>query len=142
MILDRRSPPQVAADPRSSMRSGPASARTWQLLGLLLPCHQVELVALRVREGGLADRRHARRKRRRRDVGHVERLGAQGGQPLGLLVVVVGDQDRMDAVFGRPGPGGLWRIIRGPLSGPVTSTAGSPATAPGLTGRPRAFPQK
>src|SRR6516164_4350898 len=41
-----------------------------------------------------------------------------------------------------PGPGGLWRIIRGPLSGPVASTAMSPATAPGLTGRPRAFPQK
>ena len=41
-----------------------------------------------------------------------------------------------------PGPGGLWRIIRGPLSGPVASTDVSPATAPGLTGRPRAFPQK
>src|SRR5215472_16088904 len=41
-----------------------------------------------------------------------------------------------------PGPGGLWRIIRGPASGPVASTAVSPATAPGLTGRPRAFPQK
>src|SRR5215469_7891808 len=41
-----------------------------------------------------------------------------------------------------PGPGGLWRIIRGPLSGPVTSTAVSPATAPGLTGRPSALPQK
>src|SRR5258708_8489021 len=40
------------------------------------------------------------------------------------------------------GSGGLWRIIRGPLSGPVASTAVSPATAPGLTGRPRAFPQK
>src|SRR5260221_4660005 len=40
------------------------------------------------------------------------------------------------------GWGGLWRIIRGPLSGPVASTAVSPATAPGLTGRPRAFPQK
>src|SRR6516225_2797231 len=41
-----------------------------------------------------------------------------------------------------PGPGGVWRIIRGPASGPVASTAVSPATAPGLTGRPRAFPQK
>src|SRR6516225_5308890 len=41
-----------------------------------------------------------------------------------------------------PGPGGLWRIIRGPPSGPVASTAVSPATAPGLTGRPRALPQK
>src|SRR6516165_8075369 len=41
-----------------------------------------------------------------------------------------------------PGSGGLWRIIRGPLSGPVASTAVSPATAPGLTGRPRALPQK
>src|SRR4029077_15481750 len=40
------------------------------------------------------------------------------------------------------GAGGLCRIIRGPLSGPVTSTAVSPVTAPGLTGRPRAFPQK
>jgi len=107
-----------------------------------LPCHQLELVALRVREGGLADRRHARRKRRRRDVDHVERLGAQGGQPLGLLVVVVGDQDRMDAVLGRPRLGGLWRISRGPPWEPVTSTAVSPATAPGLTGRPRVFPQK
>src|SRR5690242_11968138 len=41
-----------------------------------------------------------------------------------------------------PGSGGWWRIIRGPLSGPVASTAVSPATAPGLTGRPRALPQK
>src|ERR1700758_3127414 len=41
-----------------------------------------------------------------------------------------------------PGSGGVRRIIRGPLSGPVASTAVSPATAPGLTGRPRAFPQK
>src|SRR5262249_14270182 len=41
-----------------------------------------------------------------------------------------------------PGPGGWWRIIRGPASGPVVSTAVSPATAPGLTGRPRALPQK
>src|SRR6516225_9584660 len=41
-----------------------------------------------------------------------------------------------------PGVGGWWRIIRGPLSGPVASTAVSPATAPGLTGRPRALPQK
>src|SRR5215470_5784951 len=41
-----------------------------------------------------------------------------------------------------PGPGGWWRIIRGPASGPVASTAVSPATAPGLTGRPRALPQK
>src|SRR6516165_6940888 len=41
-----------------------------------------------------------------------------------------------------PGPGGVWRIIRGPASGPVASTAVSPATAPGLTGRPRALPQK
>src|SRR5215471_17659353 len=40
------------------------------------------------------------------------------------------------------GPGRWWRIIRGPLSGPVATTAVSPATAPGLTGRPRAFPQK
>src|SRR6516164_3947771 len=40
------------------------------------------------------------------------------------------------------GSGGRWRIIRGPFSGPVASTAVSPATAPGLTGRPRAFPQK
>src|SRR5215467_5654058 len=40
------------------------------------------------------------------------------------------------------GSGGWWRIIRGPLSGPVASTAVSPATAPGLTGRPRALPQK
>ena len=72
----------------------------------------------------------------------MERPGAQAGEPLGLLVVVVGDQDRMDAVFGRPGLGGWWRIIRGPLSGPVASTAVSPATAPGLTGRPRALPQK
>src|SRR6516225_2343553 len=41
-----------------------------------------------------------------------------------------------------PGPGGWWRIIRGPASGPAASTAVSPATAPGLTGRPRALPQK
>src|SRR6516162_3542705 len=40
------------------------------------------------------------------------------------------------------GSGGWWRIIRGPLSGLVASTAVSPATAPGLTGRPRALPQK
>ena len=36
----------------------------------------------------------------------------------------------------------MCRIIRGPLSGPAVPTAVSPATAPGLTGRPRAFPQK
>src|SRR5215831_4818445 len=41
-----------------------------------------------------------------------------------------------------PGSGGWWRIIRGPASGPVASIAVSPATAPGLTGRPRALPQK
>src|SRR5215472_19032758 len=41
-----------------------------------------------------------------------------------------------------PGQGGWWRIIRGPASGPVASTAVSPATTPGLTRRPRAFPQK
>src|SRR6516162_11693566 len=65
------------------------SARAWQLLGL--PGHQIELVALRVGERGLADRRYARWKRRRRDLDLVEWLGAQAGQPLGLLVVVVGD---------------------------------------------------
>ena len=78
------------------------SARTWQLLGL--PGHQVELVAFGVGERGLADRRHAGWQRRGRELDLVERPGAQGGQPLGLLVVVVGDQDRMDAVLGRPGP--------------------------------------
>src|ERR1700761_1408107 len=35
-----------------------------------------------------------------------------------------------------------WKIIRGPLAGSVTSSAMSPATAPGLTERPRTFPQK
>src|SRR5215469_3133596 len=103
MILDRGSPPQVAADPRSSTAS--VSARAWQLLGL--PGHQVELVALRVGERGLADRRRARWQRRRRELDLVERPGAQGGQPLHLLVVVVGGQDRMDAVLGRPGPWGI-----------------------------------
>src|SRR5215813_12907659 len=81
------------------------SARAWQLFGL--PGDQVELVALRVGERGLADRGHAGWQRRRRDLDLVEWLGAQAGQPRGLLVVVAGDQDRMDAVFGRPGPGGM-----------------------------------
>jgi hypothetical protein len=71
-----------------------AGACTWHLLGL--PCHQVELVALRVGERGLADRRHARWKRLRRELDLVERPGAQAGQTLDLLVVVVGDQDKMD----------------------------------------------
>src|SRR5215813_7599737 len=99
MILDRGPPPEAAAGPRSSMRAS-ASARAWQLLGL--PYHQVELVALGVGERGLADRRHARWQRRRRELDLVERPCAQAGQPLDLLVVVVGDQDRMDAVLGRP----------------------------------------
>src|SRR6516225_7445845 len=91
---------------RSKIINGASvSARAWQLLGL--PGDQVELVALRVGERGLADRRHARWKRRRRQLDLVERPGAQAGQPLGLLVVAVGDQDRMDAVFGRPGLGGV-----------------------------------
>src|SRR5215468_945010 len=81
------------------------NARTWQLLGL--PGDQVELVALRVGERGLADRRHTRWQRGGRELDLVERPGAQSGQPLGLLVVVVGDQDRVDAVFGRPGLGGM-----------------------------------
>src|SRR5215471_9943938 len=51
------------------------SARTWQLLGL--PGDQVELVALRVGERGLADRRYARWQRRRRERDLVERPGAQ-----------------------------------------------------------------
>src|SRR6266478_9478482 len=70
------------------------SARTWQLLGL--PYHQIELVALRVGERGPADLR---------ELVLVERPGAQAGQPLGLLVVVVGDQDKMDPVLGRLGLG-------------------------------------
>src|SRR6516165_12767584 len=91
---------------RSKIINGASvSARAWQLLGL--PGDQVELVALRVGEGGLADRRHARWKRRGRERDLVERPGAQAGQPLDLLVVVVGDQDGMDAVLGRPGPGGM-----------------------------------
>src|SRR6516162_9041536 len=67
------------------------SARAWHLLGL--PCHQLELVALRVGERGLADRRHARWQRLSRELDLVERPGAQIGEPLDLLVVVVGDQD-------------------------------------------------
>src|SRR5262245_54500273 len=112
----------------------------WQLLGL--PGDQIELVALRVGERGVADRRHARWQRRRRELDLVEWPGAQGGEPLGLVVVVVGDQDGMHAVFGGPGPGGMVPDHPGAAVGPVASTAVSPATAPGLTGRPRAFPQK
>src|ERR1700728_2616247 len=84
----------------TSRSNGPAralvSARTRYLLGLLLPYHQVELVALRVGERGLrhAERRAARADRR--DLDLVERLGAQAGQPLDLLVVVVGDQDKVE----------------------------------------------
>src|SRR5262249_19647329 len=101
----------AAGSRRSKIIDGASvSARPWQLFGL--PGDQVELVALRVGEGGLADRRHARWQRRRRELDLVQRPGAQAGEPLSLLVVVVGDQDRMDAVFGRPGPGGWWRIIR------------------------------
>src|SRR5215470_6214221 len=80
-------------------------ARAWQLPGL--PGDQIELVALGVGKGGLANRRHTRWQRRRRELDLVERPGAQAGQPLDLLVVLVGDQDRMDAVLGRPGPGGM-----------------------------------
>src|SRR5215469_8535937 len=98
----------AAGSRRSKIIDGPELVPgPWQLPGLLLPCHQVELVALRVSEGGLADRCHAGWQRRRRERDLVERPGAQGGQPLGLLVVVVGDQDGMDAVLGGPGPGGM-----------------------------------
>src|SRR5262249_12109860 len=41
-----------------------------------------------------------------------------------------------------PGSGGWWRIIRGPLSGPVASIAVSPATAPRPARPARGVPQK
>jgi hypothetical protein len=74
-----------------------ATARAWRLLGL--PYDQFELVALGVGERGLADRRDARRERLGRERDRVERPGAQGGQPLDLLVVVVGDQDGVNRPF-------------------------------------------
>src|ERR1700704_3290300 len=95
MISDRRPPPEAAAGPRSSLRAS-VSARTRQLLRLLLPYHQIELVALRVGERGLPDRVGDEPRADRRELDLVERPGAQAGQPLDLLVVVLGDQDKMD----------------------------------------------
>jgi hypothetical protein len=83
------------------------SARTRHLLGLLLPHHQLELVALRVGERGLRHTKRHTARADRRELDLVERPGAQAAQPLDLLVVVVGDQDKMDAVLGRPGLGGI-----------------------------------
>jgi hypothetical protein len=63
---------------RSKITDGVQAVRRPGLL-LGLPYHQIELVALRVGERGLADRRHARRKCLGRQLDLVERLGAQGG---------------------------------------------------------------
>src|SRR5580658_10627314 len=82
--------------PASSSSTQVWPLRTRQLLGLLLPYDQIELVALRVGERGLPDRVGDEPRADRREFGLVERPGAQAGQPLDLLVVVVGDQDQMD----------------------------------------------
>src|ERR1700692_3185493 len=66
-----------------------ASARTRHLLGLLLPYHQVELVALRVGERGLPDHIQVPAQADRRELDLIERPGAQAGQPPDLLVVAV-----------------------------------------------------
>src|SRR4029077_18250652 len=62
----------------------------------------------------------------RRELDLVERPGAQAGQPLDLLVVVVGDQDTMDAVLGRPGPGGMVEAHPGAAVGPGDVYRGVP----------------
>src|SRR5215831_5746129 len=71
MILDRGH--RRRWPPIQDHRWASVSARAWHLLGL--PCDQVELVALRVGERGLADRRHARWQRRGRECDLVERPG-------------------------------------------------------------------
>jgi hypothetical protein len=63
--------------------------------------HHRGWLPLGVGEGGLADGRHAGRKRFSRDADLAERLGAQGGQPQDFLLVVVGDQDGVDGVLRR-----------------------------------------
>src|SRR6516164_7211506 len=139
MLRDPGSPPQVAADPRSSMGPqsvpGPGNYSGCQVTrSNSLPSGSAN-VAWRtaatpggsaaggtlISWSGLAPRPVSR------SVSSSWWSVTRTGWTLFLAV---------------PGPGGLWRIIRGPLSGPVASTAVSPATAPGLTGRPRALPQK
>src|SRR5260370_10397683 len=75
------------------------SARTRHLLGLLLPHHQLELVALRVGERGLRHTKRHTARADRRELDLVERPRAQAGQPLHLLVLPLAHQHTMDAVL-------------------------------------------
>src|SRR5215468_8396916 len=139
MILDRGSPPHIAADPRSSM--GP---RLVPGPGRYSGCHVTRSNSLPSGSANVVWRTAA----------------TPGGSAAGgRLISVSGLAPRAVSrsvssswwsvtrtgwtlFLAVPGLGGLWRIILGPASGPVASTAVSPATAPGLTGRPRALPQK
>src|SRR5215470_13935288 len=139
MILDRRTPPKVAADPRSSM--GP------QLVpgpGNYSGCHVTRSNSLPSGSANVVWRTAA-----------TPGGSAAGGSVIwwsGLAPRPVSrsvssswwsvTRTGWTLFLAVPGSGGWWRIIRGPLSGPVASTAVSPATAPGLTGRPRVLPQK
>src|SRR5215470_12169774 len=139
MVLDRGSPPQAAADPRSSMGPRLATGR-----GSYSGCQVTRSNSL---PSGSAN--------------VVWRTAATpgGSAPGGSLISWSGLAPRLVSrsvssswwsvtrtgwtlFLAVPGSGGWWRIIRGPASGAVVSTAVSPATAPGLTGRPRALPQK
>src|SRR5262250_85894 len=139
MILDRGSPPKVAADPRSSM-----APRLLPGLGGYSGCHVTRSNSLPSGSANVVWRTAA-----------TPGGSAAGGTLISLSGLAPRPVSRAVSsswwsvtrtgwmlFLAVPGPGGWWRIIRGPLSGPVTSTAVSPATAPGLTGRPRALPQK
>src|SRR5215467_13932388 len=139
MVLDRGSPPQAAADPRSSMGPGLAPGR-----GNYLGCQVTRSNSLPSGSANVVWRTAA-----------TPGGSAAGGSLIWLSGLAPRPVSRSISsswwsvtrtgwtlFLAVPGSGGWWRIIRGPASGPVASTAVSPATAPGLTGRPRALPQK
>src|SRR5215469_11466039 len=139
MILDRGPPPRVAAGPRSSMGPRLAPGR-----GHYLGCQVTRSNSLPSGSAKVVWRTAA-----------TPGGSAAGGSVIwwsGLAPRAVSrsvswswwsvTRTGWTLFLAVPGPGGWWRIIRGPASGPVASTAVSPATAPGLTGRPRALPQK
>lgn len=118
LVLDRG---HRAGDRRSkTIDLAWVSSRGWQAPGL--PSDQVELVVLGVSERGVADRG---------ELDLAEQLGAQAGQPRGLLVVVLGDQDGAEPVPGRPGRGGLVEdqpgtARRAGVPGPLASPSAVP----------------